>query len=323
VHYVLEGSVRRLGDRLRITIQLVDARSGSQVLADHFDSDQQEIFAVQDEIVRTIVGTLFGRLEAADVELARRKPPASLAAYECVLRGKALPLGNLQNEAEKRRLYEKAVVLDPDYGLAYALLAHTYFLEWFRDISGSDVALDRALGLATRAVTLDESDFACATMGWMCLFQRSFDLSEQYLQRSRDPNPNNPELMVKASFLYASLGRSDEAIGCLRQARVIDPYFNPTWYWHHLGYAHFIARRYEEAIAAFSHSTTMPFWVQAYLAASYALTDRIDRARAFAGEVLRLSPDFSSARLVAKEPFKHPADAQHLLNGLRRAGLPE
>jgi adenylate cyclase len=220
-------------------------------------------------------------------------------------------------------MFEKAIELDPDYGLAYALLAHTQFLEWFRDMSGSDVGLDHVLGLAKRAVTLDESDFACAATGWIYLFQKSFDLAERYCQRSLALNPNNPELMVKASLLYASLGRPAEAIDWLKQARLVDPYFNPTWYWHHLGYAHFSARQYEEAIAAFSRSTTMPFWVQAYLAACYALTDRIDRAREFAREVLNLSPNFSSARLVAKEPFKHPADAEHLLDGLRMAGLPE
>ena len=265
-----------------------------------------------------------GRVEAAGTEQAKRKPPTSLAAYDYVLRGNALPLGDLQNEAEKRRMCEKAIELDPDYGLAYAVLALTVFLEWYRDMTGSEIALDRALGLAKKAVALDENDSTCQfAIGWMYLFRKSFDLAEQYYQRALELNPNDPEQVAHIGYLYACLGRSDEAVDWLKRAKLIDPNFNPTWYWHHLGCTHFIAHRYEEAIAAFSRSSTMPFWVQAYLAACYGLTDKIDRAREFAREVLRLAPDFSSARLCTKEPFKRPAEREHLLEGMRKGGLPE
>jgi adenylate cyclase len=323
-HYVLEGSARRMGDRVRITAQLVDSRSGDHLWAERFDRDQDDIFAVQDQVVRTIVGTLVGRLEAAEVEQLRRRPTTSLEAYECVLRGRALPLGDVAIEAEKRMLYERAIALDPDYGRAHALLSHAFFLEWFRDMGGSDVALDHALELAKKAVALDETDPLCqSALGWIYLFRKSFDLADQYYQRALRLNPNNSEHIARMSFLYAYTGRPDEALDSLAQARLIDPFFSSVWYWHHLGYAHFIARHYDEAIAAFSHSTTMPFWVQAYLAACYALTDRGEHARPLVAEVLRLVPDFSVARLTEKEPFQRPADRQHLVDGLRRAGLPE
>src|SRR5262249_53515943 len=107
VRYVVEGSVRRMGGQLRITAQLIDAASGHHLWAERFDRDQSEIFAVQDQVVRTIVATLVGRLEAAGAEQAGRKPPMSLAAYECVLRGVAIPYGNLETEAERRRMFEK------------------------------------------------------------------------------------------------------------------------------------------------------------------------------------------------------------------------
>ena len=323
VHYAVAGSVRRRGAGIRITVQLADAESGEQVWAEHFDRDQREIFAVQDEIVRTIVGTLVGRMQAAGAERARRKPPTSLAAYECVLRGKALPLGDRATEAEKRRLYEKAIELDPDYGTAYALLALVMFLDWFRDMSGSDTVLERAFELARKAVALDDNNGTCQfVLGWTHLFRKSFELAEEYYQRALDLNPNDPEQIARMGFLRASLGEPDEALDWLKQARTVDPYFNPVWYSHSMGYAHFIARRYESAIAALGRSSTMPFWVQAYLAASYALTDRIDHARGLAGEILRSAPDFSSGRLAAKEPFKRPQDREHLLDGLRKADLP-
>src|SRR5262249_44549214 len=140
--YVVEGSVRKAGDRLRVTAQLIEAASGNHVWAERYDRDLQDVFAVQDQIIATIVGTLAGRLQAAGTEQASRKPPKSLAAYECVLRGKALALGDLEAEAERRRMFERAIELDPKYGQAYALQAHSVFLEWFRDMTGSAIGLD-------------------------------------------------------------------------------------------------------------------------------------------------------------------------------------
>ncbi|WP_162820732.1 adenylate/guanylate cyclase domain-containing protein [Microvirga calopogonii] len=135
VQFVLEGSVRRWGRQIRIFCQLVDAFSGEHIWTERFDRDEQEIFEVQDQLVRVIVGTLVGRVQAAGAERARSKPPANLAAYECVLRGNALPMGDLHAEDEARRWYRKAIKLDPGYGRAYAKLAHYLQLEWFRDVN--------------------------------------------------------------------------------------------------------------------------------------------------------------------------------------------
>ena len=112
-------------------------------------------------------------------------------------------------------------------------------------------------------------------------------------------------------------------MGYFNEAKLLDPFFDPTWYWSDLGIAHFIARRYDEAIASLGRSPHMPYSVQAYLAACYALTDRTDRAEDYACGVLRLVPDFSLNRFAEKEPFKRLADQQSLLDGLRKAGLPE
>ena len=179
VQFVVEGSVRRRGEEMRITALLADATSGEEIWAERFDREPREIFAVEDEIVRTIVGTLAGRVQAAGAESARRKPPASLDAYECVLRGNSLPLGDTGIETEKRQLYEQAIALDPAYGRAHALLAQIVFLDWFRDMTGSDVALDRAFELAKKAVALADNDVMCqCVLGWIHLFRKSFALAE-------------------------------------------------------------------------------------------------------------------------------------------------
>jgi TolB-like protein len=274
VLYVLEGSVRRLGNRIRITAQLVDASSGHHVWADRFDRPLEQLFDVQDEVVRTIVGTLVGRLQADRVNRSKSKPPISLVAYECALRGDALPVFDAASEAEARRLFERAIELDPEYAKPYALLAFALCREWYADMSGSDAALDRALKLAKRAVELDDSQEA-------------------------------------------------KGMEYLKEAKVVDPFFAPKWYWAQVGRAHFVTHQYAEAIAAFTRVPSTSVWGLAYLAACYALTGDNERSKYYAAEVLRLMPEFSIQRYVPKELFKLPSDRKHLADGLRKAGLPE
>ncbi len=316
--------MRRAGKKIRVTAQLVDAVSGNHLWAERYDRNADEIFAVQDEVVRTIVGTLVGRVQAAAAELAKRKPPNSLAAYEYVLRGRALPWGDPQADAEARRLYEKAIEIDRGYGLAHALLALMLQAEWSEDTSGSDALLDRAFDLARKAVELDENESFCQFMlGNVHLFRRSFDLAEQYHRRALEMNPNNPEDIASMGILLVYLGKANEGLEWLTQARRVDPYFGPPWYWHMLGHAYLTARQFDEAITAFERSTILPPWVHAYVAACHAQAGRIVRARECVAEALRLQPTLSVRDVPPKEPFKNAADLANLVDGLRKAGLPE
>ena len=324
VHYIVEGSVRRLGDRLRITVQLIDATSGDHLWSERFDRSQQDIFAVQDEIVRTIVASLVGRLQAAGSERAKRKLPANLTAYECVLRGRSLPVVEPEGEAEARRLYERAIELDPGYAQAHALLAYMLTLEWWWDMSLSQSLLDRALELAKKAVALDQHERLChQILGYVYLHKKAFDLAEQHKLRALELNPSDPEQIACLGIVYTFLGRADEGIAWLEQAKRVDPYYDPAWWWNMLGVAHFVAHRYDEALAAFSRSSSTPVWVQVYQAACCALLGQRDRARAYTAEVLHRRPDFSLTCLAAKEFFKRSDDTQRLIEGMRAAGLPE
>ncbi|HEY3145748.1 MAG TPA: adenylate/guanylate cyclase domain-containing protein, partial [Dongiaceae bacterium] len=158
VQYIVEGSVRRLGERIRITAQLIDTATGHHVWADRFDRKQEELFAVQDQVVKTIAATLVGRMSAAATERAQRKPPASLAAYELVLRGDALPLYRPGAAEEARNLFEQAIALDPGYAKAYALLANLEMTDWYRDFNAPQQVLERAYAFAQKAITLDPND---------------------------------------------------------------------------------------------------------------------------------------------------------------------
>jgi adenylate cyclase len=186
VRYILEGSVRRFGERIRITAQLVDSETGSDIWAERFDRAAADLFKVQDEVVQTIVGTLVGRVQAADAVRARRKPPASLAAYECVLKGNAMSWSDAQGAAEAARLFEKAIDLDPGYGFAHALLAVMRYREWRNDLGGSDNALNESHRLANRAVELAGNESTCfSILSQACLYA--------HLARHRDQSHQSVE----------------------------------------------------------------------------------------------------------------------------------
>jgi adenylate cyclase len=324
IQYILEGSVRRLGNRIRITAQLIDASSGHHVWADRFDRPQEELFDVQDQVVRTIVGTLVGRLQADRADRAKRKPPTSMVAYECVLRGDALPVFDAAGEADARRLFKRAIELDPEYAKPYALLAFAICREWYEGMSGSDATLDQALAQAKRAVELDDGQETClAALGWVHLHRQSYDLAEHYYTRALALNPNNPTVLANLGGLYVHLGQPAKGMDYLKEAKVVDPFFAPKWYWLLVGRAYFVTHQYDEAIAAFARFPSTSVWGLAYLAACYALTGDTDRSSHHAAEVLRLMPEFSISRYMPKEPFRISSDRKTLTDALRKAGLPE
>jgi TolB-like protein len=324
VRFIVEGSVRRIGTRIRINAQLIDNETGSHIWAEKFDRESAQLFAVQDQVVQTIVSTLVGRVQVSDVERARRKPSASLAAYECVLKGNALAWDDANGLAEAKRLFEKAIEIDPGYGHAHALLATIRCTEWQNDPNSSDAALQEGVALAKRAVELDENESTCFSMlGWAHLLRRSFDLALRCTRRAVEMNPNNQWNAGDMGITLLYLGRAEEALDWFRRAKEIDPYFNEPWYWRSIGFAYTILHRYEEALAAFDYLPTRPYRVGAYMAACYARLAQIDRARVSAAECLALKPEFSIEQFMTKQPFKNPADAASLAESLRMASLPD
>ena len=159
-------------------------------------------------------------------------------------------------------------------------------------------------------------------LGVVHMMRGSYDLSEHCYQKAIALNPNRPVIVTSLGMLYGYLGRPDDGIARFQQAKLINQFYEPTWYWPMLGMLHFIAGRYDEAILHLGRSRIMPPWVHAYLAASFAHTGRKDEAAHHATEVLRLAPDFTAVKFLTKEPFKQSSDRNRFLEGLRKAGLP-
>lgn len=324
VRFIVEGSVRRMGDRIRITAQLIDSETGSHIWAEKFDRETVDIFAVQDQVVRTIVSTLVGRVQVSDVERARRKPPASLAAYEYLLQGNAIAWDTPEGLDEATRLFEKAVEIDPNYGFAHALLAATCYSKWYADFSGSDALLSQAYARARRSVELDENESTCFSMlAVVCLLRHSFDLALQHSRRAIEINPTNQWNNADMGQVLTYLGESEEALKWFTRAREIDSYFDPPWYWRGIGQAHMLLRCYREAVSLFEHASTDSYRISALKAGCLAQLGDSAGAELAARECLAMKPEFTVRMFMSKEPFKNPADAAHQAESLRMAGLPE
>ncbi len=324
VGYVLEGSVRRTGARIRITAQLVDAVTGNHLWAERYDRALDDIFAVQDEVVRTIVATLHGKMEDAGAQVAKRKHPENLAAYDYLLRGFAHHQRQTRDDlALARPLLEKAIAIDPDFAVAYAYLALVDRAEW--DLVGSPALLDRALANAQRAVALDDDDGRChVILGYVYLWTRNLgtrnlDKAEFHQLRALSINPNDANIVAHMGLLSAYLGSASEAIRWLSQALVLNP-FPPNWYRAFLGMANYVARDYAEAIRNLNPMIGATPWNRMYSAASYAQANRIEEARAQLAEYQALRPQDTLLEYATSEPFKNAADLEHLLDGLRKAG---
>ena len=324
VQYIVEGSLRRIGNRIRITAQLIDTATGHHVWADRFDRNEEELFAVQDQVVKTIAATLVGRMHAAATERAQRKPPASLAAYELVLKGDALPLYRPGSAEAARKLFEQAIALDPGYAKAYSLLANLEMTDWFRDFNASPELLDRAFALAQKAVAIDSNDPSSqVAVARLHQTRGAWSRAEYHYGKALELNPNSALLMAGLGDLNITLGDPEKALGYFRESRALDPFFEPSWLWPITGLAHFMARQYEEAVTALERSTEPPYWAHLYMAASHAMLGNAERARHHAAETLRLKPDFTIARAIERQPLRRDSDRAHLLEAFRKAGLPE
>jgi adenylate cyclase len=325
VHYVVEGSVRRSGNRVRVTVQLVDAATGNHIWAERYDRDFVDLFDLQDELTRAIVATLPGRLGAAEAERLRRKPPSDMAAFDYLLAGKihhhrATP----QDNDEALRLLDKAIALDPQFAQAHAWKACTLGQAAERGFRNPpEKVLMQAWEEINKAVALDEDDVEChRLLCEVCIETRQLDQAVLHNERALAMNPNDPRLVAQKGEVLTWLGQSIEAVEWLKTAMRLDPHGAPTRA-HLLGRALFGAQQYAEALEAFRRIRSPRHGHLAFMAACAAQLGRDDEARERVAAAVALKPDLAIKGFVEGLFYREASDREHLAAGLRKAGLPE
>ncbi|MEX0404833.1 adenylate/guanylate cyclase domain-containing protein [Aquibium sp. LZ166] len=322
VSYLLEGSVRRSGDRLRITAQLIEAAGGAHVWADRFDRSLTEAFEVQDEVATRIVATLVGRIEAARLEQAVRRPTASLAAYDLLQKRKATFRGyEADANSRVRDLFRQAAERDPRFAQAHSYLALTELaVEGYG--RASTQAKTSACETARRGVELDPQDGTChRILGHLSLYTRSFAIGERHARQSVELNPNDADCAISLGFLLSMRGQHAEGLEWIDRAVRLNP-LHPPWYHVQRGTVLYHLGNTGEALREFRMAPRMGGWSYR-LAACCARLGLAEEAAAEARTVLAALLDFSARTFVDQMVLLERAeDRDLLLQDMLKAGLP-
>ena len=326
VRYVLEGSVRRSGDRVRINAQLIDATNGNHLWAQRFDRNLEELFSVQDEVTQSIVAVLPERVQAAAFEAASRKTSNSLDAYDHLLRGKYchhLETAEANSEAEAH--FNSSIDLDPRFASAYAWKACTLGQAWNDEFRPRTPELfQEMIQLVEHAASLDENDTEChRIMCRIALIQAKYAKSDYHLERALALNPNDPRLVVQQGINLTFVGDPEAAIPWIEEAMRLDP-FSAYRYYLDLARAFFMDRRPAEAVAVLERTTREHWEHYLWAAASNAALNEEAAALEAAQRAIMLRPQLSIASYVdGRFKWKRSEDRARLREALARAGLPE
>ena len=331
VRYVLEGSVRKAANRVRITGQLIDASAGTHLWAERFEGSLDDIFELQDQIATSVVGAIAPELERAEIERAKRKPTENLGAYDYYLRGMAdLHRGTREAIDEALVLLGKAIELDPDFASAYGAAAWCHF---WRKVNGwsNDPAREVAEGgrLARRAVELGRDDAVALARGGHAFAHFTGDLDAGIALHDRAVllNPNLAAAWFLGGFLRIWHGESDAAVEHFARAMRLSP-LDPETYRMQAGMAaaHLFARRFDAASALADEAfRNLPSFLLAatVAAASHTLAGRLEEGKKAMARVRELDPLLRVSRLGEWLPIRRAEDLATFADGLRRAGLPE
>ena len=329
VRYVLEGSVRRSGEKIRITAQLVDTVSGMHLWAEHYDGVMANVFDLQDQITASVVGSIQPSIRAAEIERARRKRPESLDAYDLVMR--SLPhvwALECESNREATRLLDKALLLDPGYPLALSLAAwcrgQRIVYNWSRNMQEDK---RETLRLAQAAATIAHDDpFILTVLGAALTITREYQRAASMLERARSLDPNSAWAWNRSGWLCNYQDDPETAIGHFERSLRLSP-FDPMAFNCDMGIgcAHFIAGRYDQA-AHWQEKGLMgkpsATWIHRTLAPAYALAGNLDKARESVGELVKNYPGIRISDIVEAMAFT-PEAMSRFAEGLRLAGLPD
>jgi TolB-like protein len=331
VRYVLEGSLRKAGNRVRITAQLIDSTTGAHVWADRFDGALQDIFELQDQVALSIVGALQPKLRQVEIERVRRKPTDSLDAYDCYLRGVAkLQLRNREGNAEALGFFRRATELDLDYGAAYGMAAYCLQMRrgygWATDQEGE--AREAQFFIARAVETGRDDPVALYTAGWSLAFViQDVEGGAALIDRALDLNPSDALAWGFSAHTRVYLGRPEIALEHAARAMRLSPRdpFNYICI-NAMTLAYVMTAQYSEAVA--SAERALRDYPEAMTslrigAIAYASCGRVEDARKLGARVLAAYPDLTLSKFKGLIPFRRPEDMDQHLTGLRLAGIPE
>jgi adenylate cyclase len=323
VQYVLEGSVQRSEDRIRITAQLIDALSGRHMWSERYDRDLKDLYALQDDITMEIVTAMRVKLTGGE-QVSRAKRPHNLKAvlkyYEAV---EYIELFTPEANAMAKKLLEEVVAMEPDWGEPYYRLSHAHFMEIYVGTTKSPkVSLDRAIEFSEKAISLDDSlAQALATLGWYYVMKREYDKGIALGEQAIAKDPNGADAHAWLGICLTRAMRAEEAVPILKKAMRLNP-FAPNWYYEQLGLSYHMLGRYEDAVAQYKKSLALShksIIAHVNLCRGYMDMGKEDEARAAAAEVLRINPKYKAD--IRRLLYKDRDYCKRSIESLRKAGL--
>jgi adenylate cyclase len=324
VRYVLEGSVQMAKKKVRINAQLIEAKTGHHIWAERYDRDLSDLFAVQDEIIQTIVTTLPIKIEAAERARVMRKDTKSMEAYDYLLRGREYNRRIARSaNREAQKMFQRAIDIDPQYASAYVGLASSHLNLFFFGLTEFPAkTLEQVEVFAQKALDIDESNAgAHVLLGTAYLHRAQYDLATSELERALELNPNDASIYRHLGAIELYTSRTDEAIESLKTAIRFDPNITAGTFTD-LGLAYYLKGQYEEATRTLQRGVGRNpdfAWTFIALAAVYAQSGRSKEAERAAETVLKLHPFFKVDSFGTL--FRNPDDRVRIAEGLRKAGL--
>jgi adenylate cyclase len=330
VRYVLEGSVRKAGNRVRVIAQLIDATTGNHIWAERYDRELDDIFALQDEITETIVASVEPELGTVERERARRKPPENLDAWDLYQRGLWHLFDDVKRDslAEAKRLFQRACDLDPGFAVAHAELAYTHVAEIIRGLTDDPLAnLEAATDAAERAVALDARDPAarCA-LGRVFIFRHAYERAIGEMEAALGLNASFDRAYYGLGLALLYGGKPEESLGQFETGIRLSPRSPVLWaFWMMSGLAYINLQKYKEAAASFDKAIQQPnaaFMPFAFAAATLGQLGRIDEARSMFAEAKRRNPKVSIDTVRNTVGQLGPnSGVDWIIDGLRKAGM--
>lgn len=318
VKYVLEGQVHRRDNNLRLGLHLINGETGIEVWADRLTRKFEDVFDVMDEVVAKVAATILGRVESDAIELARRKPPTNMTAYDYMLRGldyHRLGCVTVENSRKAVSWFDKAIEADPNYGPAYAwrICAASWLPEW--NINADMHYIERALELDPN------NPEAQRIMGVVEMYRGNFDAARYHHQRAMELSPCDAYILARCAAFYSYNGQPDVALQVLKKATDLDPLL-PVWCVEEKGVAHFALGEFEKSLAALSELPFQSSRSRTYQCAALMALGRKDEARIAIKQAMATNNELTATYLMRKEFWREPNLRKQILDSLVEAGLP-